>query len=462
MYHLVLLLLLSFPLSAQLHPAGTWYGTLDLGSRQLHLEVNLTEGKEGWEGNLKSDAESPAPIPFETVTVTEDSLHFGVPAVGIRYRGAIATDSISGTFSRGSFRAPLSLYRVSHTTSEVVDGTARPQDPADRPYQRQEVTFPGGATDVVLAGEITRPADGPPRAGIVLVSGSGPQDRNEDLGPVINHRPFLVLSDFLTRRGYAVLRYDDRGVAESTGNFATATSADFADDAAAAYRYLRDQLPEGTPTGLGGHSEGGLILPLVARAEQAVDFLVLLAAPGLPIDELMAEQRRLVGKGEDPLEPVQMATTAYLKQHPDQDDAAFRAGLNDTIIATIPELPEAMRAAITDPNAFAKTFVNAYAGPWMRYFFAYDPEPALAALRMPVLAINGEKDVQVSPANLTAIADILATAGNEAVATRLIPGANHLLQPAETGLPQEYGQIELTIDPAVLELIADWLDARFP
>ena len=461
MDRLALLLLLSFPLSAQVPPAGEWYATLDLGVQQLPLELSLMQEGEAWTGTLKSPAQSPTPMKLETVAVTDDSLLFALPSLGLRYRGTWSADSISGTFSQGPFQAPLGFSR-DKPQAEPKEPKQRPQEPTEFPYLREEVTFGGGAEGVELAGELTLPAEEAPRAGVVLVSGSGPQDRNEDLGPAIDHRPFLVLSDYLTRRGYAVLRYDDRGVAGSTGDFATSTSADFADDAAAAYRFLRERLPEGTPAGLAGHSEGGLILPLVAQREADIDFLVLLAAPGVPIDELMAEQRRLVGQGESPLEPVQLAITGYLKLHPGQEEQAFRSGLTDTIIATIPALPEAMRASITDPATFAKSFVDAYGGPWMRYFFAYNPAPALRTLRMPVLAINGEKDVQVSPANLTAIAEILAAAGNEDATVHLVPGANHLLQPSTTGLPAEYGEITTTIDPAVLALIGDWLDERNP
>ena len=460
MHRLALLLLLSFPLSAQVPPAGEWFATLDVGVQQLPLELSLTQEGAAWTGALKSPAQSPTPMALETVAVAQDSLRFALPSLGMRYRGTWSADSISGIFSQGPFQAPLTFHREKPEAASQV-AKERPQEPTAFPYRREEVTFAGGAEGVELAGELTLPEGSTPRAGLVLVSGSGPQDRNEDLGPAINHRPFLVLSDYLTRRGYAVLRYDDRGVAASTGDFAAATSADFADDAAAAYRFLRERLPRDTPAGLAGHSEGGMIAPLVAGQAPDIDFLILLAAPGVPIDELMAEQRRLVGQGTSPVEPVQLAITGYLKLHPGQEEQAFRRGLTDTIIATIPALPEATRSSITDPAAFAQSFVDAYGGPWMRYFFAYDPAPALRTLRMPVLAINGAKDVQVSPANLAAIADILSAAGNRDVSTHLIAGANHLLQPAGTGLPGEYGEIETTLDPAVLELIANWLDGRY-
>lgn len=463
MLRIVLLCLITTSLSAQSDPAGLWYGVLSVGPQKLPLIIDMREQGEAWTGTLTSPAQSPNPMELTTVTVTADSVTFTIASFDITYRGELVADSITGLFSQGPFQSSLTYTREQPADYPSTESKAkpRPQDPTDFPYRRETVSFAGGADDVRIAGEITWPTDEAPRAGLVLVSGSGPQNRNEDLGPQMNHRPFLVLSDYLTRRGYAVLRYDDRGVGESTGIFSTATSADFAGDAAAAFRFLADQLPDGVPVGLAGHSEGGLILPLVAQMEGNIDFMVLLAAPGVPIPELMAEQRRLVGQGSSPLEPVQLAITDYLRQHPKMEEEALRRGLTDTIIATIPGLPESVRTTITDEAAFAKPFVDAYAGPWQRYFFTYDPEPALSALRMPVLALNGELDLQVSPANLTAIREITAAAGNEQVTTQLIPGVNHLFQPATTGHPSEYAQIETTIDPKVLALIVDWLDERY-
>jgi pimeloyl-ACP methyl ester carboxylesterase len=302
-----------------------------------------------------------------------------------------------------------------------------------------------------------------PHALLILVSGSGAQDRNEDLGPTINHRPFLVLSDFLTREGYGVLRYDERGVGESTGNFVQSTTADFAADAAAAVAYLSslgDSLA-GIPIGLAGHSEGGMIGPMVATEAGGLDFLVLLAAPGEPIDRLMTTQRQNIGGGVPEDEAVQQAIYAYIKANRDAPDSTYRDGLTTTIRKAIPELPTDFRERITDPEAFAQPYLTAYRSPWMRYFIAFDPTPYLEQLTIPVLAINGDLDQQVSFDNLSAIGKALERAGNEDVTLITAPKLNHLLQPAETGSPAEYGEIEITLDPSVLRSIGDWLDARY-
>ncbi|PHK99025.1 alpha/beta hydrolase [Neolewinella marina] len=344
----------------------------------------------------------------------------------------------------------------------LVSDSLRPQDPTDFPYRREAVRFPGGAPGVELAGELTVPDSGAIRAVAILLTGSGPQDRNEDLGPHINHRPFLVLSDYLTRRGYGVLRYDDRGVGESSGRFSGATSADFAADAAAAVAYLR-HLPDvqHLPLGLIGHSEGGLIAPMVVASGAAVDYLILLAAPGLPIDSLMLEQRRMIAGQTTPDEPVVRGAFTFVRRHPELDSATFVAGLQDTILSLLPQLAPPVRASISDPELFAATYARGLSSAWFRYFLSLDPADYLSQVSVPVLALNGEKDLQVSPGNLTALEESLTRAGNLEVTAIVLPGLNHLFQPATTGHPAEYGAIETTLAPEVLQRIADWLDNRF-
>ncbi|WP_116107444.1 alpha/beta hydrolase [Lewinella sp. IMCC34191] len=452
-------------LSAQY--AGHWFGVLEAGAQRIPLDLELAEADGQYTGGLLSPTQSSMPIPLSTVATDGDSLQFAVASVSMQFAGSLEGDSLEGSFRQGGFSAPLTFFREPSAAYTVLlapdEIRPRPQEPTDFPYLQQAVTFVGGGEGVSLAGELTLPEDGSPRAALVLISGSGPQDRNQDLGPSINHRPFLVLSDRLTRAGYAVLRYDDRGVGASTGDFAAATSVDFAADAAAAIRFLRQRLgDQDLPIGLAGHSEGGMIAPMVAAGDEAVDFVILLAAPGLPIDTLMAEQRRAISGSTPPNEAVLATVAAYVKAHPDLADTVFRSGLRDTIIDRIPSLPESFRESITDRDAFAATYVNSLSGPWMRYFLAYDPTANLSTLHVPVLAINGERDTQVTPRNLEAIEATLAAAGNPDVTVRLVPEVNHLLQPADTGLPSEYGQIETTVDEGVLTMITDWLKARFP
>ncbi len=447
---------------------GNWYAVLQAGPQQIPLDLELRSSPEGLTGSLLSPAQSAVRMPITAAVRNGDSLDIQLSNIGIHYTGVYTEDRLTGTFHQGGFSAPLTFYR---RKPEGYDGLltpierpVRPQDPTDFPYERESVNFGGGAQEVRLSGELTLPDSGTPHAAILLVSGSGPQNRNEDMGPSINHRPFLVLSDFLTRNGYAVLRYDDRGAAESTGDFQAATSADLADDAAAAFTYLRSRFSgRDLPMGIAGHSEGGMIAPMIAAENDQVDFLILLAAPGLPIDELMTEQRQMLAHSLSPLfsKPVMSAAVAYLKAHPELSPEDFRTGLTDTIVSVIPSLPPNVRQSILDEEVFAQTYVQGISSPWMRFFLAYDPAPALRRVTVPVLAINGLKDTQVSARNLDTIASILKEAGNEDVTTVGFPDLNHLFQPAKTGLPDEYGQIETTLHEDVLQSIVSWLNERF-
>lgn len=457
MRHFLTLWLLCTTLTATVAQEEIWYGSLSVAGNPLPLV--LTVGTDGQSGTLQSPAQSPDHVPLTSLLRTDDSLRFSMSSLKISYAGARREASYAGTFRQGPFTAPLTFSR--EKPAEATEATARPQEPVTFPYARETVRFASAADSITLAGELTLPEDGPPRALVVLISGSGPQDRNEDLGPGINHRPFLVLSDYLTRRGYGVLRYDDRGAGESTGDFAAATSADFARDAAGAVAFLRERGPGSVPVGLLGHSEGGMIAPLVAAEDSTLDFIILLAGPGVPIDSLLLEQRRAVAAQPPTDEPVAAAAFAYVKGAGDRDSSQFARGLRDTILAQLPRLSAATRETITDPEAYADDFAEQLSMPWVRYFLAYEPEQYLRRVTMPVLALNGALDTQVAPRNLHAIARILTEAGNPDVTAEVLPGLNHLLQPATSGRPDEYGQIEVTMDPGALDRIAGWLDARF-
>jgi hypothetical protein len=325
-----------------------------------------------------------------------------------------------------------------------------------------------GAGDFSLAGTLTVPRGDGPHPGVILVSGSGPQDRDETL---LGHKPFAVLADHLTRAGIAVLRYDDRGVAASGGVFATATSDDLARDAEAALSWLASR-PEvdGDRVGIVGHSEGGLIAPLVASRSELPAFLVLLAGPGMSGAEIILDQTaagaRVQGVDEAYIEESLAVTRALFEiavREPDAEAAAAEmAALLRARMADVAAETRAM-AGIQEggEEAWIASQVERVNTPWFRYFLGYDPIPALEAVQVPVLAVNGELDVQVTPeANLAAIAAALERAGNPDVTVRELPGLNHLFQEAETGSPAEYAAIDQTMSPRLLELVADWIVAR--
>jgi len=328
------------------------------------------------------------------------------------------------------------------------------------PYREEEVAYDSKTPGVRIAGTLTLPPGPGPFPAVLLITGSGAQDRDESL---LGHKPFLVLADDLTRRGIAVLRVDDRGTAKSTGNFAAATTFDFADDAQAGYEYLRTR-KEIAPAkiGLVGHSEGGLIAPIVAARTPEVAFIVLLAGPGLPGGDILAAQQALIlrasGVSEAKIKEESAAITrmiAVVRETPDLKAAGAKIkAVRDEIAAALPEA-ERKALAESDPNGASLARLTT---PWFRTFLLHDPRPTLAGVRCPVLAVNGELDLQVPcKDNLDAIAQALATGGNPRLTVRPMPGLNHLFQTCKTGAPSEYASIEETIAPAALKVIGDWI-----
>ena len=315
----------------------------------------------------------------------------------------------------------------------------------------------GGHT---LAGTLTKPRAPAPHPAIVLVTGSGPQDRDET---IVGHKPFAVLADAITRRGVAVLRYDDRGVGQSEGDFASATSFDHASDALAAVRYLagRADIAE-ERVGLGGHSEGAMIAPLIAaQAPDEVAFLVLLAPPAIVGEEIiltqgLALERRMGMPEADAQAQADLRRRAIRAAIEAESDAEFDAAVASAIEDRVKLIAEgdardAARAALAQA-------LPAFRGPWFRCFLAFDPAESLRKVVCPVLALIGENDVQVLPdENVPPLEAALEAAPTDDVRVEVLPGLNHLLQTSETGLPSEYGSIEETISPGALELIADWV-----
>jgi hypothetical protein len=308
------------------------------------------------------------------------------------------------------------------------------------------VNAPGQA---VLDGTLTVPEGKGPFPAVVLITGSGAQNRDEE---IFGHKPFLVLADHLTRRGIAVLRYDDRGVGKSTGSFASATSEDFASDAWAAWQTLSAR-PGIDPkrTGLVGHSEGGIIAPMLAAAHPEIAFVVMLAGTGVTGEQVMLAQAAAIMKASG-------ATDAAIASYTGLQKQIFTVLREETSMARIAERLSAIPAGSKEASA---ALVKQSASPWLRFFATYDPAPALAKVRCPVLAIAGGLDLQVLPdQNVPAIEAALKQGGNTDYTVRRLPGLNHLLQTARTGLPAEYAQIEETMAPAALDAITAWIQAR--
>ncbi len=470
----LLFIFLLSPLAMNAQITGNSYAILDAMGTKIPLGLEIQKTSEGYTAFLASPSQTKAKIPAD-ITYDGKKVSLKITTIGASFAGVLNGKELSGVFSQANQDFKMTFYQYRPDGYPIEEGpitiTARPQDPKDFPYERIPVSFPGGDDGILLAGELTVPAIGQPRALLVLVSGSGRQDRNAYLGSQINHSPFLVLSDYLTRQGYGVLRYDDRGVGESTGEFATSTSYDFAQDAASGARYLRSR-PElaGIPLGIAGHSEGGMIAPMVAVSDSTLlDFVILLAGPAVPIDSLMLDQRRQVGRsmGQPDFliqrdEPALRAGYNFIKESQDLSQEEYVAGLYDVFNAQLKNLPEALQKSIVDPQAFNAQYVRPLSSPWMRAFLAINPQEYLQQLTIPILAINGLKDTQVDGIiNLNATSQAMATSGNQDVTVLPFLELNHLFQPADTGSPTEYGTIETTFDPEALETIKSWLDERF-
>ncbi|MCG6954547.1 MAG: alpha/beta hydrolase [Gemmatimonadetes bacterium] len=446
---------------------GTWAGKLDVGNgMQLRLVFHVTAEEDGsLAGTMDSPDQGQTGLPLSAVTVTGDSVRFEFNPANAAFAGTFAADhqSIEGQWMQGPSTLPLTLTR-----SEDQAAPNRPQEPKPPfPYRSEDVTIPNTAAGVDLAGTLTLPRGEGPFPAAVLVTGSGPQDRNETL---LGHKPFLVLADYLTRQGIAVLRYDDRGVGKSTGVYATATSEDNASDALAAVEFARSR-PEiaGDKVGIVGHSEGGLIGPMVAARSPDVAFVVMLAGPGLPGRQILTLQGQLINRAAGTPEAIIQHNTDIqnklfdiVEAEPDPKAAAPKllAALKEAVAALPPEARAQAPDQTSDQALEAQ--VAQVNSPWMRFFLTYDPRPTLEKVKVPVLALDGEKDLQVPPKeDLAEIAAALHRGGNKDVTTELLPGLNHLFQHATTGSPSEYAHIEETFAPEAMKIVSSWILARF-
>jgi hypothetical protein len=345
-------------------------------------------------------------------------------------------------------------------TSETVE-RRRPQMPKEPfPYRQQEVTFTNDRDAVTLAGTLTYPSAAGRFPAVVLVTGSGPQDRDES---VFGHKPFLVIADLLTRQGIAVLRFDDRGIGRSTGDFSAATTADFARDARAAVAFLQAHpRVESRRTGIVGHSEGALIATMLASQMDQLAHVILLAGPGLPGDEILRSQTRAIAEAEG---ADQAELDAELKLMDTLVQAVKDGASSEQLDALLGQRVDKKKTTADREGAEAESTVAALraqlprlSSPWFRYFLTYDPRPDLRRAKCPTLALNGEKDLQVlARLNIPKIEAALRDSECGNFRCLVLKDLNHLFQKASTGSPTEYVEIEETFSPAAVQIIADWI-----
>lgn len=444
--------------------AGDWYGLLTVPGAKLHVVFHLVKTGNDYTATMDSPDQKASGIPLDNVSFADNKLTLEFSASKITYNGTFLPDSnkINGTFHQGAASFPLILTH-DRPMLKTVD-SSRPQDPKDFPYKREEVVFTNPKAGNQLAGTLTLPSDGKATKIVILITGSGPQDRNEEIVQ-FNHRPFLVWSDWLTRNGIAVLRYDDRGVAKSTGNV-SGTSADFADDAEAGVNYIKSRPDlKKLSIGLIGHSEGGMIAPIVASRNKDVKFIVLLAGPGIPCAQLLLEQSedqlKLTGapdsvnkRSVDTNRKIYSAIQTYNNLPTPQ----LKLKIDSVLYKDFSDYP---RIAL-DKQALDKLVEQTSApvtSPWFRYFVTYKPADYLVKVKCPVLALDGTLDKQVSAvSNLAGIKSALEKGGNKHFEIVSMPDLNHLFQKAVTGSVAEYGQLTETVNPTALTKVSGWIN----
>jgi dienelactone hydrolase len=427
---------------------GAWAGTLDVGVMKLRLVFHITNTTDGLSATMDSPDQGAKGIPATAVKRDGSDLTIEMKNIGGVYAAKIAPDlnSIEGIWTQSGNSTPLVVKR-SKGGAELE--RRRPQNPVKPyPYREEEVAYENKTGGFKLAATLTLPQGKGPFPAAVLITGSGPQDRDEAL---MGHRPFLVLADHLTRKGIAVLRADDRGVAQSGGTFATATTADFATDAEAALAYLKTRTEiDPHKLGLIGHSEGGVIGPMVAARNPDVAFVVMMAGTGVPGDKLLVAQVEALteASGKSP---------EVVRKAGETEREVLALGMSEKDDAV---LTHKLRALSSKPTSDAEIAgqIKQLRAPWFQYFLTYDPAPTLAKVKCPVLALFGEKDRQVPPQqNLPAVRKALEAGGNKNFTAEVLPGLNHLFQTAKTGAVGEYAEIEETIAPAALEKMSSWI-----
>ena len=440
------------PADALFPVEGLWQSALETHGMRLRYQLHVSHDSEGeLIAALDSLDQSVSGLPAINVSQKESVFHFEIPAMAGKYDGTLneAKNALRGEWSQSGDSAQIEFKR-----SDQPLELRRPQNPVKPyPYREEDVSFSNGPANVTLAGTLTLPRGAGPFPAAVLIAGSGPHDRDESLE---NHKPFLVLSDYLTRQGIAVLRYDKRGIGKSTGSADSATTLDLASDAASAVAYLKTR-KEVDPSRIGllGHSEGAMIAPYLASHSKDVSWVVLLAAPATKGQDTLLAQSELIARASGLTEPEIEASLAFDRNAYDM----VREEKNPAILTE--KLKNFVKASGLDgvmPPAVLEPQLRMLTSPWFRFFLDYDPLPSLQNTKCPVLALYGQKDLQVpAKTNLPLLQKALGDADNPEADIRQLANLNHLFQHAYSGSPAEYGAIEETFSPDALQIISDWL-----
>ncbi len=446
---------------------GRWEGAIAVMGARLEMAVIFGKAGDSWTAAIDIPQQRAKGLALTNVRVDGAAVHFELPAgPGLAvFEGRRRGDVIEGDFLQSGVKGSFDLARGAalEAKAAAAKAAAAAEPP---PYVVEDVTYRSGG--ITVACTLTRPTAAGRHAAVQLVTGSGPQTRDEE---VFGFKVFKVMSDHLTRAGLAVLRCDDRGVGGTGGNSTASTTADFAEDVRAGVAYLRSR-PEIDPARVGilGHSEGGLVAPMVAASVPDLAFIVLMSGPGIPGEQVMLSQSSLLGR-------VAGLTADAIARNQDMQRRLFAASRTGTgweqldadmradVRSAVSRLPEAQRAALGDVEAYAArqaaSQLAAVKTPWFKFFLDADPATWLSKTRCPVLVLFGGKDLQVDAApNRAAVEGALAAAGNRRVRVEVFPDANHLYQKAGTGGVDEYARLEKSFVPGFLDLLSSWILAQ--
>jgi pimeloyl-ACP methyl ester carboxylesterase len=452
------LLLYSF-LSFSQDITGIWNGTAKLGEdKEISFLFNIKNIQNEYATELSIPVQRVSGLKPQNTTFENGILLIDGANLGIKYEGKFNTTSqqFEGKFTEGANTLPLNLQK-GELKLELKDN--RPQEPMKPyPYNEKEVVFENKHADVSLAGTLTLPASNKKFPAVILISGSGPQDRDETFA---NHKPFWIIADYLTRQGIAVLRFDDRGAGKSTGNFSNATTKDFSTDVVSAVAYLKSRSDiDANNIGLIGHSEGGIIAPLAANQTKDVSFMVLLASTGIPGSKISLLQSISMRPFPVPNEAAyeQAIRKAIQIAASDNELSKIKKELTDHYNKTIAPILKPMVGNDDKVNEIIKGLIESRTTPWVRYFYNYNPATEIEKLKIPVLSLNGSKDIQVNAKiNQNGIRQALIKGSNQDYKIKELENLNHFFQECETGKMDEYQKIEQTFSPIALNEISSWI-----
>lgn len=433
---------------------GDWKGTLEVHGAKLPLIFHFMEKEKQLVATMDSPMQGANGIPLDQVVLKNDSVKIKATALGMEFRGVFHDDNIEGIFYQAGMEFPLLLVRQKLSEKKA---SVRPQTPRPPfPYETVNVVVKNTQQGNLLAGTLCTPSKSKDIPVVIMISGSGAQNRDEEL---FNHKPFAVLADYLAKKGIGSLRMDDRGIGKSEVGKPNPTTADFSTDIASAITFLTEKGYKNI--GLLGHSEGGIIAPMVASKDKRVRFLILLAAPGIPISELMMLQNYALGKAyglpKSILEQNVSLNLAMYNFIQNYDDGNFEHDLKQFMTALFGRM-YANKLAKEKIESLVIKQQKVIGSAWFRYFIKLDSQEYLKQIKVPILALNGSLDLQVTPKeNLQGIRKALKKGANQLSTVKEYNGLNHLFQHAKTGLPLEYGQLTETISSEVLEDITIWI-----